>query len=286
MIRITRKNSAWTGLVVLILAAVFTACPTDNEMSQPTEYVTFNGRITAKDRSGTPIVGEVRITLWCNYPGDGEHKNDDEKTVIVKLDSSGKASWEITGKRADFRKYDKFGVIFSQSVKCDDLGSYRLYNSVENYDCGDMLFSPISGTLKEGENPVSGRTLYVLEEPFRTVSDVWKDNPDKAVMSIWMGDQEEGKFSAHTQTPVSRGLPVTCILRFFTGEGTRTTRQRPQKSLQKYRLARMVLPLDRTSIAGQSFHSIDSDAETAWFCVIFGPLRFPVLQRKGAWHRF
>ena len=176
-------------------------------MSQPSEYVTFNGRITAQDRNGIPIAGEVRVTLWCNYPGDAEHKNDDEKTVIVKLDSTGKASWEITGRRAGFRKYDRFGVIFSGSVKCDDLGSRRLDDGAENYDWGDMLFSPISGTLKEGENSVAGRTLYVLEKPFETVSDVWKDNPDKAVMSIWIGDQEEGKFSAHTQTPVSGGAP-------------------------------------------------------------------------------
>ena len=152
MNRITRKDSVRTGIAALILVTVFTACRMDNETSPPSEYVTFNGSITAKERSGTPITGEVRVTLWCNYPGDGEHKNDDKKTVIVQLDSTGRASWAITGRRADFKKYDKFGVIFSESVKCDDLGSYRLDDSAENYNCGDMLFSPISGTLKEGES--------------------------------------------------------------------------------------------------------------------------------------
>jgi hypothetical protein len=209
MSEIIKKGSVRLGLAALILAAVFTACPTENETSQPSEYVTFYGKITAtKDRSGTPIAGEeVRISLWCNYPGDDSHERDDEKTVIVKLDSNGKASWNITDKRADFKKYDKFGVNYGDGVRCGDLGNYRLSDSVENYDCGDMLFSPLSGTLKEGENFVSGRTLWVLEEPFKTVSDVWKDNPDKAVMSIWLGDWNEGKFSGHTQTPVTRGAP-------------------------------------------------------------------------------
>jgi hypothetical protein len=207
MNEIIKKGSIRSGLAALILAAVFTACPTGNETSQSSEYVTFYGTITAKDRSGTPIAGEVRITLWCNYPGDDSHERDDEKTAIVKLDSNGKASWKITDKRADFKKYDKFGVIFSDAVRCDELVNYRLSDSVEDYDCGDMLFSPLSGTLKEGGNFVSGRTLCVLEEPFKTVSDVWKDNPDKVVMRIWIGDWNEGKFSAHTQTPVTRGAP-------------------------------------------------------------------------------
>jgi hypothetical protein len=202
-----KKKTFWIMLgMALVFGILFTGCA-DNEISQPSEYVTFNGKITAKERDGTSITGEVRVTLRCTYPNDEGHENDEEKTVIARLDGNGKAAWEITGKRADFKKYDYFGIMFGESVRCDNLGNYRLSDSIETYDCGDMLFSPISGIIKEGGNPVSGRTLYVLEEPFKIVSDVWKDNPDKAVMSIWMGEQEEGQFFAHTQTPVSRETP-------------------------------------------------------------------------------
>jgi hypothetical protein len=128
----------------------------------------------------------------------------DKKNTSVTLDGeTGTASWEIIVSRGWAMEYDLFRIAFEGDINCGDVGSFTISGNTEEYNRGNKLFSPVSGKIERGDNPVW--SLNILEELVDTLGDVWKDL-DKRVLACNLNN--DGTSNGDIQIPDSRQHPT------------------------------------------------------------------------------